>query len=930
MHTFDIKQLFVILLALFLVVISTLLYQFQTLKYSDNIFYDLQSAKIRKPIDDNIVIIAIDDISLNKLGPWPWSRAIHAKMLERLTAVDVKAIGIDVLFIGPDTSYPEDDVLLSKAISQNNNIVIPALTIVQKNGTFVSKPAFNVVGGDQLGHVNLHYDDDGIVRKLNIRMELDNGQTVPSMALALSQKINQKVKFAELISQQPTLITFANPTNQFRQLSYSEVFLNPSLQLSLQGKTVLIGITVSKLSTLINTPVSKNQLLISAIEFQANALSAIQLGQTIRPISWTNYGLMSLLVIFIPVTLYQYLRRSVALLITLGFIILTIAISFYLLSNLNLWAAPSPILFCLLLSYPLWTFQKLQRKHKLLSKEHENASATIHAIEAAVITTDKHDLIEFMNPAAQRMFVYSIEQAKKKQFTDLFRNVESESNRLFTSKEQQGDTRTIRNHRNEEFTIRITRNPVFSEKGSQLGYVYVLDDLTHLISINKRVAFLATHDTLTGLANRSLIQDLMKQAIKSASREGLNVAILFIDLDGFKDINDTLGHDSGDLLLQEVAKRLKNCVRQSDTCARWGGDEFIILLDQLTHASDASEVATKIKTALAKAINMNKKEVFITPSIGISLCPIDGDSVDMLLSRADAAMYNVKMNGKNDFCFYSANLEFEAKEKLMLEAELRKALLSEEFEIFYQPQFDIISNHLVGIEALIRWHHPKKGILLPGDFIPLAEETGLIIPIGEWLIKTLCQQLKSWQQLNLPSIQVAINLSIRQFFQKNLIITLTQEIKKANIRSNSIRIEINESMMINDISRVIYTMNNFETAGIPIAVDNYGIGYSSLEYLKRLPIDIIKIDRSFIRNILQNKDDGIIVQTVIAMAHNLNIKIIAEGVETMEQLKFLKKNNCNYAQGYLFSRPVSAQDMEMTLITFKSRESVIDGEVFTD
>ncbi len=918
MYPLEVKQLFVILLALFLVVLSTLLYHFQTLNYSDNLFYDLYSTNIKKSTDDSIVIIAIDETSLNKLGAWPWSRTIHAEMLERLTEVNVKAIGIDILFIEPDRSYPEEDIRLSKAINNNTNVIIPALTIIKENEIFVSKPAFNIINDDQIGHVNLHYDELGVVRKLNIRMDLDNGLTVPSMALALSQKINKDVKFSEFISDTPTLISFANPTHQFRQLSYSEVFLNLSLRQSLQDKTVLIGTTTPELSTFIKTPISKRQQVISAIEFQANALSAIQLGQIIKPISWTNYALISLFVIFFPIILYSSLKTPSSLFITVFFIFLTGSSSFYLLNNFNLWLAPSPILLCLLLSYPLWTFQKLELKKKILSKEHESASATLHAIGAAIVTTNTENTIEFMNPAAQRMFVYSREQAKTKQFTDLFQDIENKSNYLFNSEDPIGDTRTIQNHKNEEFTIRVTTNSLFSKQGALLGSVYVIDDLTRLISINKRVAFLATHDTLTGLANRSLIQDLMEQAINSASRDELNVAILFIDLDGFKEINDTHGHEVGDILLQEVAKRLQNCTRQSDTSARWGGDEFIILLDQLTHASDASEVAIKIKNALAETLIINDIEVVVTPSIGISLFPIDGNTVEMLLSRADAAMYNVKMNDKNDFCFYSANLEFEAKEKLILEKELRQALKDNEFEIFYQPQFDILTNHLVGVEALIRWHHPKKGILLPEDFIYLAEETGIIVPIGEWLVSTLCQQLKLWKQLNLPIIQVSINLSIRQFFQKNLIITLTQEIKKANIPPSSLRVEINESILIDDITQVIYTMNNFESAGISITVDNYGTGCSSLEYLKRLPVDALKIDKSFIHNILVNEDYANIVQTIISMAHNMNLKVIAEGVETIEQLKFLKENNCDCAQGHFYSSPVTVEEMEMTLITFKN------------
>jgi diguanylate cyclase (GGDEF)-like protein len=471
----------------------------------------------------------------------------------------------------------------------------------------------------------------------------------------------------------------------------------------------------------------------------------------------------------------------------------------------------------------------------------------------------------------------------------------------------------IKNRQDKEYAVRITRRPVFSKEGSQAGNVYAINDLTEIIRINKKIALIATHDTLTGLPNRSLIQDLIKQAISSAEREGSTFAVLFIDLDGFKKINDGMGHVCGDVLLQVVAKRLENCIRKSDTTARWGGDEFIVLLDKLSNPSDAADISIKIKSSLAKEFNIRNQDVFVTPSIGIILFPADGQQVDTLIARADTAMYNVKIRSKNDFCFYSQDFETQAKEKLILDAQLRHALQSNEFKIHYQPQFDLNSSQLMGMEALIRWQHPQKGLIAPDEFIPLAEETGLIVPIGEWLIKTICQQLKIWKQQGLSPPQLAINISARQFLQKNLVTLITQEMDRHGIAPNSIQIEITESMMIQDIEQVNSIMNEFKSAGISIAIDDFGTGYSSLEYLKRLPIDKLKIDKSFIGNILNNSDDASIVQAVIAMGHSMNMQIIAEGVETKEQAEFLSNRNCDYAQGFYFSKPVSALDMEKEL-----------------
>jgi len=909
------QQLFDIILALLLATLSVLLYQFEGLTRSDNLFYDLESATIKPPIDKNIVIVAIDDASLKRLGRWPWSRSIHARMLNRLSSANVKAIGMDILFMEPDIMHPENDQLLAKAIRQNDNIVLPVMTRVQNNGIFITKSMPEIADVADQGHVNLHFDSQGIVRKINMRLELNNGQVLPSMALALSQKINKNVKLTNFTSQEPTLIAFTNPSDQFRQISFSDVLLNPHISQSLRGKTVLIGMTATGLGTRIATSVSSNQRLMSGIEFQANALSAIQSGRLIQPINWLTYALLSFLLIVFPVILYQFLKPGTALLLTLVFLALTTTGGFLLLKHLNLWAAPSSIIFCLILSYPLWTLRKLKQLGNSLYKEHENAEATLRAIGDAVITTDKQGLIEYMNPAAEKMLACHLENTKNKPFTEICQFVEKNEStllnaHLLTTEEEQANTKILKNKNNKEYAVRMNRSPLFSEDGAQAGSVYALNDLTEIISINKKIAFIATHDTLTGLPNRTLIQDLMEQAINSATRDNLIFAVLFIDLDGFKKVNDGMGHGCGDLLLQEVAKRLQSCVRQSDTTARWGGDEFIILLDKLTYPSDAADVSIKIKNSLAKPFKIRNQEVYITPSIGISLFPVDGQQVDVLLARADTAMYNIKQRGKNNFCFYSQSLESQAKEKLILDAELRQALQSDEFRIYYQPQFNLSSEQLIGMEALIRWQHPEKGFLNPNEFIPLAEETGLIVPIGKWLVQTLCQQLKSWKSQGLPVIQVAINLSARQFLQKDLVKSITQEIDKHGITTSSLQIEITESMMIQDINQVINTMNEFKSAGISIAIDDFGTGYSSLEYLKRLPIDKLKIDKSFIGNILHDSDDASIVQAVIAMGHNMNMQIIAEGVETKEQASFLYERNCDFAQGFYFSKPVSAHVMK--------------------
>ena len=926
------KQLsFDIILAILLVVLSVLLNQFllnkiPLLQHWDNLFYDLESTAISNPVDENIVIVAIDDASLEKLGRWPWSRAIHARLIDQLTIAGVTGIAMDILFMEPDLAHPKNDQLLASAIRRNGNIVMPVLTSIEDDHFVISKPLAEISdAAAQLAHVNMHFDTQGIVRQVDLQIKLNEDQFLPAMSLALSRLLPKHIDPPNLTEQDRILISFAGPPGQFQHISYADVLLYEDVQKELKGKVVLIGMTAAGLGSRIATPVSKSQLLMSGIEFQANAFSTLRSGHIIRTLQWPLYTLISLFLIAIPIILFRFFRPSHALLLALGFSIMTAFCSIFLLGKLFLWFSPLPILLCLILSYPLWSWQRLEQLKHSLFKEHEKASATLVAIAEAVITTDQRDCIEFMNPAAEKLLASPLAEAKYKPFSDVCQfinqtDASSLEGRSLTNEKQQEITRVIRNKIGEEYAVHISSSPMYDENKQPVGVVYALNDLTEILNIHRKISFIASHDTLTGLPNRILLHDRLEQAIIMAKREKLNFAILFIDLDGFKKINDAMGHASGDLLLQEVAVRLRNWIRKSDTISRWGGDEFIILLKNLASPSDAADIATKIIHSLASSFLINGQEVFVSSSIGISLFPDDGKQANILLEKSDTAMYNVKENGRNNFCFYSQKLENQAKERLVMETDLRKALKLDEFEMYYQPQIDLISNQMIGAEALIRWNHPEKGLVSPDDFIPLAEEIGLIIPIGEWIIQNVCLQLKLWKKQGFPPIKVAINLSAHQFAQKNLVSLITREIKKNNLAPEFIQVEITESMMIKDISRVIEILDELKSAGISIAVDDFGTGYSSLEYLKRFPIDKLKIDKSFIDNVLHDTDDASIVQAVIALGHNMNMQIIAEGVENEGQARFLQERNCEFGQGYFYSKPLSAEKMEPLIKAYKQQE----------
>lgn len=420
----------------------------------------------------------------------------------------------------------------------------------------------------------------------------------------------------------------------------------------------------------------------------------------------------------------------------------------------------------------------------------------------------------------------------------------------------------------------------------------------------ERIRHLAHYDELTGLPNRSMFSQRLAHAIAQARRSSTQLAVLFIDLDRFKNINDTLGHAAGDTVLKEVAERLRGCLRETDTVGRLSGDEFVVMLEEMPQSMHCAEVAKKILAAVARPFLLDLQEYHLTASVGISTYPTDSEGLQGLLKNADVAMYRAKELGKNNFQFYSTQMNIHNLERLALESGLRRALERDEFVLHYQPKIDIRSGEIIGMEALVRWQHPTKGLIAPMQFIPLAEETGLIVPIGQWVLKTACARNKSWQEQGLPPLCIAVNLSARQFTHENLLQDVARVLSETGLEAAFLELEITESMVMNDPEEAIELLHKMKAMGVTIAIDDFGTGYSSLSYLKRFPIDSVKIDRTFIKDLPLDGDDAAITQAIIAMAHGLKLKVIAEGAETGEQLNFLRTHKCDEMQGYYFSKPL--------------------------
>lgn len=452
------------------------------------------------------------------------------------------------------------------------------------------------------------------------------------------------------------------------------------------------------------------------------------------------------------------------------------------------------------------------------------------------------------------------------------------------------------------FLMRVT--PLLNPRG---GAVIIHMNITERKQAEQIIHHLAYHDPLTGLPNRVLFNDHLALELAHAQRNKRMLAVIFLDLDRFKTINDTLGHAMGDQLLQEVAKRLRSCLREGDTVARLGGDEFMLLLPGITHGEDVAKIARRILEVLKPPFNLEGRELHISSSLGISLYPSDGRNAETLIKNADAAMYRTKEQGRGTYQFYTPSMNAKAFERLILENDLRRALERQEFVVYYQPQVSLHTGQIVGVEALVRWQHPDRGIIPPMEFIPLAEETGLIVPLGDWVFRVACAQHRTWQEAGFPPLRIAVNLSAHRFKQKGLIRDVVRILQETGLDPGYLELELTESHLMENVESTISLLHELKALGIHLSIDDFGTGYSSLSYLKRFPIDTLKIDRSFVLDITHNPDDAAIALAIIAMAHSLGLKVTAEGVETKEQLEFLRAHQCDTMQGYYFSRPVPAE-----------------------
>ncbi len=460
----------------------------------------------------------------------------------------------------------------------------------------------------------------------------------------------------------------------------------------------------------------------------------------------------------------------------------------------------------------------------------------------------------------------------------------------------------------------LVGTPLLDEQGRVHQMVLLYTDETDRRAAAQEIERLAFFDSLTGLPNRVLLKDRLSQMLVRAERQNSFVAVLFIDLDHFKEVNDTLGHSCGDQLLQVVAGRLVSCLRSCDTVARLGGDEFVVLLESLENLEGVEEVATKLLATLALPVLLEKREVYTGGSIGVSCYPDDGTTVDTLFQNADTAMYQAKARGRNRFCFYSAEMHAAALEQLTMGSYLRHSLERNELHLLYQPQICLATGRVTGVEVLLRWQHNELGLVEPDRIIPVAEETGLIMQIGSWVLETACSQAAEWIRQGLPEVRVAVNLSTRQFRDPGLIGSIQAALHQSGLPSRLLELELTERMLIENLHNSRATLQALKALGVTLAIDDFGIGYSSLSYLRHFPLNRVKLDTSFVQDVAEHSDDAaVIVDAVVVLAHSLNLTVIAERVENKEQVMFLLQRHCDELQGFYFSHPLTPQNFEQLL-----------------
>lgn len=901
----------------------------------DLVLYDALLAVNRVPASAEVVLVAIDEHSLEQLGRWPWPRRVHAALIDRLRESGVRAIAMQITFA--EAGDVDDDRRLANAIARFGAVVLPVFPELDPgaDGLRAKMSISAVAASAAYGHVDAELDQDGVARSVYLRAGL-NQPTWPHLGLALLEVAGAAPdelpgdrmphafpsRSGLWLRDHRALVPFAS--RAFTAYSYADVLQGAVPAASLRGCLVLVGMTAAGLGDSLPGPVVQGGAPMSGLEFNANIVNGLLQHRLVEPLSAGIASALSMLIAPLPFLVRCRARASLlpavsSVAAAAGSVLLAAA----LMRWANLWFPPAAAVAGALSAYPLWSWLQIRAAAGELAREREELNATLQAIGDAVIATDQKGGIVYLNPAAEALTGLAAAQASGRPLDDLLR-LEDEHGRLRqpvqevfapAARGQVGSGLCGRLTARSGLTrsVRVSGRPIRNARGVVDGAVLAVTDMSDIAAMTERIEYQATHDALTGLPNRVLLRDRLVQALARARRAGTAVAVLFVDLDRFKHVNDSLGHSEGDVLLQKVAHRLRSAVREGDTVARWGGDEFVVVLDSASDRAAAQAVAHKLSSALRTPLALGPQVITISVSIGAALFPDDGEIPDTLLRRADAAMYRAKSSGRDTLRFFVPEMDEAAAERLALELALREAIDRGQFELVYQPQVRLTDGKLVGAEALVRWRHPTAGLLGPARFIGLAEDSGLIIGLGNWVLRAACAQLRAWRTAGLPPLPVSVNVSPRQFAHAGFEEMVAEALDSTGVAPGDLKLEITESVLATDLERTAAVMQRLQERGVGVSIDDFGVDYSALRYLKQFPVGELKIDHGFVSHVTSSPQDAAITEAIIALARSLGLSVVAEGVETLAQLEFLRERGCDAAQGFALSRPLPAGEMTRLL-----------------
>jgi diguanylate cyclase (GGDEF)-like protein len=898
----------------------------EVLERFDYILYDKMAVLQQYPQDPDIVIVAIDDESFKALGRWPWSRGVHAELINRLRSIGNKAVALDLLLSEPQDNDPFADHLLAYAIAAHGGVIFPVAPALDGTDTLtLAQPLPLFTQQAVLGHTDVELDSDGVVRRVFLYAGI-NVPVWPALGLALTNPLAARAGYQSLaleqmqeqtghwVRAQEALIPYAGESGSFRRLSYARVLFDDDALAGLIGKTVIVGMTATGMGARFATPLSPlNHQPMSGVEWHANVFSMLTTGRVIFPVPETITTAISVVWVSAVLAVIARVRKNLTIPPLLGLIAATLFLSGLILELYRIWIPPGAALLGTLSLYPLWNWRRINDFLRTfwLSKTHSNVA--LESIGDGVIITDALDQVIYINKGAENILRTQLEHIKGKRLAEILgfdANGDSPPDRtgedgFANALSKPGMVECVlKTLQGNERTVRITRNQLFDDREAVMGSVIAMTDITDRVELAQQVAHQQSYDALTKLPNRSRLLAQFDDLIQEVQHSGKIITVFFVTLDNFKKINDAMGHHAGDKLLQMVSGRLHEFAGAEGILARWGGDEFVLLSSRLTREHSAPETAQKILDAIRQRFEIDGLEVFVSASIGVSFYPEDGLSSETVLERAGTAMYRVKKDGGNHFGFYSAESSVVwTRDQLELERELRAAIKNDELQVLFQPIVDARSHHIARIEALVRWLHPRRGYLSPGEFLPLAEDIGQIEQLGEIVLRTSCAAAYKLMQLGYP-VNVSVNVNPRQLLNRDFPQTIVQVLRDTGLPAKSLILEITESAIVNDMERVSRVLEEIKRLEILIALDDFGTGYSSLTLLRELPIDILKIDKSFVRTLDQNQHDLKIVQAIIGLGKNLGLVVIAEGVETERQVKLLLQHACYFHQGFYFSRPI--------------------------